>query len=36
MYAYAGDFAKEYAVSHGMTRVDTMYVEFDYFNYKPL
>ena len=36
MYAYAGDFAREYAVSHGMTRVDTMYVEFDYFNYKPL
>ena len=36
MYAYAGDFANEYAATHGMTRADTMYVEFDYFNYKPL
>ncbi len=36
MYAYSGDYAYQYAAATG-TRVDeNMYVEFDYFNYKPL
>ena len=36
MYAYAGDYTHEYAITHGVRIDENMYVEFDYFNYKPL
>lgn len=35
MYAYAGDFGSKYVDEYGRHGDDTLYVEFDYFNYIP-